>query len=90
MEWTIEESRYNSKQAKEIFFSQGIQAHPVSHSINIRGCSPGDHSLPSHAVNKALNYTSTLPRHHGVVLKLRTGTSPFMVTELTIMFLQVT
>jgi hypothetical protein len=91
MEWTTEESRYNnSKQGKEIFFSQGIQTHPVSHSINIRGSSPWDHSLPSHAINEALNYTSTLPRHHSVVFKLRTGTSPFVVIELKIMFLQVT
>ena len=56
MEWTTEESRYNSKQGKEIFFSEGIQTHPVSHSIYIRGSSPGDHSLPSHANNEALNH----------------------------------
>jgi hypothetical protein len=90
MEWTTEESQHNSKQGKEIFFSQGIQTHLVSHSSNIRGSSPGDHSLPSHAINEALNYTSTLPHRHSVVFKLRTGTSPFVVIELTIMFLQVT
>jgi len=91
MEWAPEKSQYNCKQGKEIFFSQGIQTHSVSHSIYIRGSSPVDQSLPSHANNKkALNYTATLSCHHSIVLKLINATSPFVVTGLKIMFLQVT
>jgi len=90
MEWTPEKSWYHSKQGKEIFFSQGIQTHSVSHSIYIRGSSPMNQSLPSHANNKALNYTATLSCHHSTVFKLINATSPFVVTGLKIMFLQVT
>jgi len=75
---------------KRFSFPQGIQTHPASHSIYIRGSSPVDQSLPSQANNKALNYTATLSCHHSTVFKLINVTSPFVVTGLKIMFLQVT